>query len=79
MQRAPVTAYIALGANLGDAQASVLRAVHDIAALPQTQVCRTSRLYRSAPVHSSGPDYINAVAEIKTCFSAPDLLIMLQI
>jgi 2-amino-4-hydroxy-6-hydroxymethyldihydropteridine diphosphokinase len=39
---------------------------------------RASSLYRTAPVDSSGPDYFNAVAEIATTLTAPDLLTALQ-
>ena len=76
--RPPVTAYIALGANLGDAQATVRQAMRDIDGLPGTTVSRCSSLYRTAPIDSSGPDYINAVAEVATAFSAPALLEVLQ-
>jgi len=54
------------------------QALRDLAALPQTQLVRASSLYRSAPVDSSGPDYVNAVAEIRTALSPDDLLAELQ-
>lgn len=76
--RVSVTAYIALGANLGDAQATVRGAMDDIAKLPGTAVRRRSSLYRTAPIDSSGPDYINAVIEISTLLPAPGLLKQLQ-
>lgn len=74
----PVTAYIALGANLGDAAATVQQAVRALATLPQTRLLRASSLYRTAPIESSGPDYINAVAEISTALSPQALLAALQ-
>lgn len=74
----PVTAYIALGANLGDAVATVLQAVRALATLPQTRLLRASSLYRTAPIESSGPDYINAVAEISTTLTPQELLAALQ-
>lgn len=75
---ARVTAYLALGANLGDARAAVLRAMQEIAALRETTlVCRSS-LYSTAPVDSSGPDYVNAVVEVATGLSPQDLLLELQ-
>lgn len=74
----PVTAYVGLGANLGDPQAALRQALRDLAALPQTQLVRASSLYRSAPVDSSGPDYVNAVAEIRTTLSPDELLAELQ-
>lgn len=73
-----VTAYIGLGANLGDAKASVRLAMDALDALPQTTVLRRSSLYRSAPVDASGPDFINAVVEVSTALSAPALLGELQ-
>ena len=76
--RDPVVAYIALGANLGDAMVAVLEAIEAIGALPDTEVTRRSSLYRTAPVDSSGPDYINAVVEVSTRLCAPDLLSRLQ-
>lgn len=72
--RDAVTAYLALGANLGDAQATVREALDAIDALPGTRVARRSSLYRTAPIESSGPDYINAVVEVDTVLTAPDLL-----
>lgn len=76
--RAPVTAFIGLGANLGDAAGTLQRALRQLAALPGTRLVRSSRLYRSAPVDAGGPDYLNAVAQVETALSAPDLLAQLQ-
>ncbi len=75
---APVTAYVALGANLGDAPAALRQALNDLGALPHTRLVRASSLYRSAPVDSSGPDYVNAVAELSTALGPYDLLAGLQ-
>ena len=71
-------AWIALGANLGDAKVRVLEASVAIASLPQTQLIAMSSLYRTKPVDSSGPDYINAVAHVQTALSADALLVALQ-
>lgn len=73
-----VVAYIAVGANLGDAAASVTAAMDALSRLPHTAVTRRSSLYLSAPVDADGPDFINAVVEISTLLSAPDLLTQLQ-
>ena len=78
MRKSLVTGYIALGANLGDAVATVRRAMDAIGHLPQTQLTRRSSLYRTAPLDAVGPDYINAVVEISTTLSAPVLLQQLQ-
>ena len=72
--REPVTAFVALGANLGDAAATVRRAMAELARLPQTQLMAQSPLYASAPVDAQGPDYVNAVAQIATRLPAPVLL-----
>lgn len=81
-----VTAYVALGANLGDAAAAVRAAMESLAGLPLTQVIRRSNLYRTAPLADAGDtpgpaaggDYINAVVEVQTALSAPELLRQLQ-
>ena len=78
MHRAPVTAFIALGANLGDALATVRQALADLGHLPQTQLAAASRLYRTAPHEALGPDFINAVARLETRLTAPELLDALQ-
>ena len=77
-QREPVTAYIGLGANLGAARQAVLGAIEAVASLPHTAVTQRSSLYRSAPVDAGGPDYVNAVIEVRTGLAAPDLLAQLQ-
>lgn len=78
MQREAVTAYVALGANLGDAVLAVRQAMDAMDALPEVAVVQRSSLYRSAPMDSSGPDYINAVVQISTSLPAPALLHCLQ-
>lgn len=70
--------FIGLGANLGDAQATVNAAITQIAALPQTRLLRQSSLYKTAPVDAGGDDYINAVVAIATALSPLDLLHSLQ-
>ena len=76
--RESVTAYVALGANLGDPVAGVHKAMVDLAALDGITLQNRSSLYRSAPLASGGPDYINAVVEVSTRLSAPALLSALQ-
>ena len=72
--RDPVTAYVALGANLGDARQALRDAMDRLATLPGTTVITRSSLYRTAPVGTTGPDFINAVVEVQTALSAPELL-----
>lgn len=76
--REPVVAYVGLGANLGDAQRSLRDALAAISALPGARLVQSSRIYRSAPVDAGGPDYFNAVAQVETGSSAPELLRQLQ-
>lgn len=76
--RIPVRAFVALGANLGDAAAAVQQAFADLDSLPDTRVLRRSSLYCSSPVLATGPDFINAVAEIETRLDAHALLAQLH-
>lgn len=78
LARPVVTAYVALGANLGDSRATIARAMDDISRSAGVTLVQRSSLYRSAPIDSSGPDYVNAVVEILTSLSAPALLAVLQ-
>lgn len=78
MSREPVTAFVALGANLGDAAVALREAVQVLAQMPDVFDVSCSRLYRSAPVDATGPDFINAVVALRTVLTAPDLLDALQ-
>lgn len=75
---ATATAWIGLGANLGDARGAIDAALKALAGLSSTRALRCSPLYRSAPVASSGPDYVNAVAAIETSLAPRALLARLQ-
>lgn len=71
-------AYVGLGANLGDARAALAQALAALDALPGTRRVATSSIYRSAPIDSSGPDYLNAVAALDTTLDPYALLAALQ-
>ncbi len=73
-----ISAYIGIGANLGDAQAMVEYAIEKLRSLPQTQFKQASSLFITAPIDSSGDDYINAVAALETDLDAQVLLEHLQ-
>ena len=73
-----VAVYVGLGANLGDPFLALMRAVTGIAALPGTRLVRQSRVYRSAPVAASGPDFLNSVVQIDTTLPPDELLAELQ-
>jgi 2-amino-4-hydroxy-6-hydroxymethyldihydropteridine diphosphokinase len=67
-------AYIGIGANLGDARANVQDALARLQRQPGCTLMAASALYRTAPIDSSGDDYINAVARIATALDAEALL-----
>ena len=75
---AGLPAYVGIGANLGDAQATVAAAGQALAALPQSRLVALSSVYRSAPVDAAGPDFFNAVACLHTHLSPAALLAALQ-
>ncbi len=68
-------AYVGIGANLGDAVQTVRAAAERLQPLG---LKRLSSLYRSAPIDASGPDFINAVAELDSPLRPLDLLRELQ-
>lgn len=80
------TAYIALGANLGDPQRMLADTVRQLrrlhAASPTEGVTGTpfavSALYRSEPFQADGPDYYNAAVRLQTGLSPEALLECLQ-
>ena len=59
-------AYVGLGANLGSPVDALRQAVVAIRALPDTWLVAVSSPYRTAPLRASGPDFVNAVAELRT-------------
>ncbi|RYE72695.1 MAG: 2-amino-4-hydroxy-6-hydroxymethyldihydropteridine diphosphokinase, partial [Oxalobacteraceae bacterium] len=70
--------YIGIGANLGDARGNVLDALARLARMDGGMLLHTSSMYRTAPIDSSGDDYINAVACLDTSLTAQELLAALQ-
>jgi len=73
-----IDAYIGIGANLGDALATVRKALTHLADLPQSTLIAQSALFRTAPIDAGGDDYINAVAHLQTGLTAEALLQALQ-
>lgn len=65
-----VTAYIGLGSNLEAPRAQVERAVARLDGLDDTRVAAVSALYRNPALQAPGvpaqPDFINAVAQLRT-------------
>jgi 2-amino-4-hydroxy-6-hydroxymethyldihydropteridine diphosphokinase len=73
------TAFIGLGANLGDAEATLKSALDALRHFPESALTGVSRLYRSAPLGPAGqPDYRNAAARLETRLTPHALLRELQ-
>ncbi|MEB3361817.1 MAG: 2-amino-4-hydroxy-6-hydroxymethyldihydropteridine diphosphokinase [Synechococcaceae cyanobacterium] len=70
----PQRAAIALGANLGDCQATLEEALAALDASPGVRVIARSRWYRSAPVGPPQPDYVNGCALLAVALE-PDALL----
>jgi len=73
-----VIATLGVGANLGDPRAAVRKAIEDLAQLPSTVTVAVSPFYGSAPLDADGPDYVNAVVQVRTALSPDALLAALQ-
>lgn len=71
-------AYIGLGSNLGESDNFLRLALQDLAQQQSIHQLVCSPFFRSSPVDSSGPDYVNAVAYIQTSLTSLDLLRLLQ-
>lgn len=66
-QRSQVTAFVALGSNLGDPAQQIRAALRALDKLPDTRLVRRSALYRNPPEGGlDQPAYLNAVAAIET-------------
>jgi 2-amino-4-hydroxy-6-hydroxymethyldihydropteridine diphosphokinase len=62
-----VTAFLGLGSNLGDREANISNALAEIGRLAGCELLRTSSLYETDPVGiREQPDFLNAVAEVRT-------------
>lgn len=71
----PVTAFVALGSNLGQRERHLRQAREMLAATPGIELCAASRLYQTEPAGPvpQGP-YLNAVLALSTRLSARELL-----
>ncbi len=73
------TAYVGIGANLGDSAACVRSAFLSLDKMPDTRLIKRSALYRTEPQgYRAQPDFINAVAELQTALAPRALLGELQ-
>ncbi len=68
-------AFIGLGGNLGDPRAAMRAALAVLAGDPAVHLARVSSLYRTPPWgRTDQPDFLNAVAELRTTLSPRSLL-----
>lgn len=78
IQSRPISAFVALGANLGDPVLTVRSAIDALLDIPDARHIATSSLYRTAPVGlQHQPDFINAVVALEVdaaVLQAPTLL-----
>ena len=76
---ASTAVFVGLGSNLDDPRAQVAAGVRELARLPCTDLEACSSLYRSEPMGPQDqPDYVNAVARLRTELSPQVLLDELQ-
>lgn len=75
----PVDCYIGLGSNLEQPLQQVQQALEELKRLADTELVNHSLLYRSDPVGPADqPDYINAVAQLRSRLQPEVLLDQLQ-
>ena len=69
-------AYVGLGSNLGHPRRRLARALTELARLPRSALVAASRNYLTAPVGVSEPqpDYVNAVAALRTALAPGAML-----
>lgn len=67
-------AFVSLGANLGDRQGTLERALSLLACHPGIHVLRTSSLYETEPEDVKGGWFLNGVVEIETPLPPRELL-----
>lgn len=74
----PQLAYIGLGSNLAQPQQQLARAKAALAAIAQSTLVGFSSLYQTKAVGPPQPDYLNAVAALRTHLAPLALLDALQ-
>jgi 2-amino-4-hydroxy-6-hydroxymethyldihydropteridine diphosphokinase len=68
-------AFVGLGSNLGDREATLRRAVEELRRLPSTEVRAVSEFRDTAPVgYLDQPRFVNAAVELETALEARELL-----
>lgn len=75
LDRRPAQAFVGLGANIGDAAATLKAAIHRLMTVPRSRVVSASRLYRTpAWGQENQADFVNAVVAIETALPPRALL-----
>ncbi len=69
---------VGLGANLGDPARMLAEVIGELGQLKDTRLVAASPFYRTAPVDSFGPDYVNAVCVLETALEPETFLTLLQ-
>jgi 2-amino-4-hydroxy-6-hydroxymethyldihydropteridine diphosphokinase len=68
-------AFVGAGSNLGDREATIRRALDELAHVPGVQVVRMSTLRKTDPVGiTDQPRFLNGAAEVETSLDARGLL-----
>src|SRR5438105_948929 len=72
----PVTAYIALGSNLGEREKNIAAAIAKLRQTPGVEVIQMSSLLENPSVGgpANAPSFLNAAAEVRTTLGAHALL-----
>ncbi|MDO5531750.1 2-amino-4-hydroxy-6-hydroxymethyldihydropteridine diphosphokinase [Sutterella sp.] len=78
MTREARRAWLSLGANLGDPVAMLREAVRRIQATEGVTLVAESSLWRTSPVDSFGPEYVNAALALETVLKPMELLAAMQ-
>lgn len=75
LDRRPAQVFVGLGANIGDAAATLKTAIHRLMTVPRSRVVSASRLYRTpAWGQENQADFVNAVVAIETALPPRALL-----
>lgn len=71
--------FLGLGSNMGDRRANLKAALRFISSHPCITLLKISSFYETAPVgYTDQPDFLNAVAQVKTGLTPCELLGFLQ-
>ena len=72
--RQPVTAYIGVGSNLGDREATIRAAIARLGANPRIRIMSCSALVETEPVGPPQPRYLNGAFAVETGLTPSSLL-----